>query len=75
VFWLKVEVFWLKVEVFWLKVEAFWLKVEAFWLKVEVFWLKVEVLGKGRVQQQAIDELEALPENNPLRSKAINLLV
>ncbi|MGI8504963.1 MAG: hypothetical protein ACR2LR_28135 [Hassallia sp.] len=39
----------------------------------ETLWLRI--LGKGRVQQQAIDELEALPENNPLRSKAIDLLV
>lgn len=39
----------------------------------ETVWLRI--LGKGRVQQQAIDELEALPENNPLRSKAIDLLV
>jgi hypothetical protein len=39
----------------------------------ETLWLRI--LGKGRVQQQAIAELEALPENNPLRSKAIDLLV
>ncbi len=39
----------------------------------ETLWLRI--LGKGRVQQQAIDELEALPENNPLRSKAMDLLV
>ncbi len=39
----------------------------------ETLWLRI--LGKGRVQQQAIDELQALPENNPLRSKAIDLLV
>lgn len=39
----------------------------------ETLWLRI--LGKGRVQQQAIDELEALPQNNPLRSKAIDLLL
>lgn len=36
----------------------------------ETLWLRI--LGKGRVQQQAIDELEALPQDNPLRSKAID---
>ncbi|MEH1834486.1 MAG: hypothetical protein V7L29_21025 [Nostoc sp.] len=36
---------------------------------------KVRILGKGRVQQQAIVQLEALPQNNPLRSKAIDLLL
>jgi len=39
----------------------------------ETLWLRI--LGKGRIQQQAIDELEALPRNNPLRSKAIDLLL
>ncbi|MEH2335817.1 hypothetical protein [Nostoc sp.] len=39
----------------------------------ETLWLRI--LGKARVQQQAIDELEALPQNNPLRSKAIDLLL
>ncbi|MBD6614608.1 hypothetical protein FNW02_01665 [Komarekiella sp. 'clone 1'] len=39
----------------------------------ETLWLRI--LGKGRVQQQAIDELEALPQDNPLRSKAIDLLL
>jgi hypothetical protein len=39
----------------------------------ETLWLRI--LGKGRVQQQAIDELEALPQNHPLRSKAIDLLL
>ncbi|MCC5669166.1 hypothetical protein LC653_36305 [Nostoc sp. CHAB 5784] len=34
----------------------------------------MRILGKG-IQQQAIDELEALPQNNPLRSKAIDLLL
>ena len=32
-------------------------------------------MGKGRVQKQAIDELEALPQDNPFRSKAIDLLL
>ncbi len=36
-------------------------------------WLRL--LGKGRVQQRAIEELEALPQNNPLRDKAIDLLL
>ncbi len=39
----------------------------------ETLWLKI--LGKGRVQQQVIDELEALPQDNLLRSKAIDLLL
>jgi len=38
----------------------------------ETVWLRV--LGRGRVQQQAIDELEQLPENNPLRSHILKLL-
>jgi hypothetical protein len=38
----------------------------------ESLWLRV--LGRGRVQQQAIDELEELPENNPLRSNTLKLL-
>ncbi|BAY13297.1 hypothetical protein [Calothrix sp. NIES-2098] len=39
----------------------------------ETLWLRI--LGKGRVQQQAIDELEALPQTNPLRAKTIDLLL
>jgi hypothetical protein len=39
----------------------------------ETLWLRI--LGKGRVQQQAIDELEALPQDHPLRSKAVDLLL
>ncbi len=39
----------------------------------ETLWLRL--LGKGRVQQRAIEELEALPQNNPLRDKAIDLLL
>ncbi|NEP13676.1 MAG: hypothetical protein F6K14_26445 [Symploca sp. SIO2C1] len=38
----------------------------------ETLWLRV--LGRGRVQQQAIDELEVLPANNPLRSQTLKLL-
>jgi hypothetical protein len=38
----------------------------------ETLWLRL--LGKGRVQQQAIEEVQALDINNPLRSKAIDLL-
>lgn len=36
-------------------------------------WLRL--LGRGRVQQQAIDELEALPPENLLRSRALELLI
>ncbi len=39
----------------------------------ETLWLRL--LGKGGVQQRAIEELEALPQNNPLRDKAIDLLL
>ena len=39
----------------------------------ETLWLRL--LGKGGVQQRAIDELEALSPDNPLRSKAIDLLL
>ena len=38
----------------------------------ETLWLRI--LGKGRVQNAAIDELEALPEDEPLRSRALELL-
>lgn len=38
----------------------------------DTLWLRI--LGKGRVQQQAIDELEALPVKNPFRSNALELL-
>ncbi|XWK88428.1 MAG: hypothetical protein U7127_30315 [Phormidium sp.] len=38
----------------------------------ETLWLRI--LGKGRVQQQAIDELAALPENDPLRIVVLELL-
>ena len=38
----------------------------------ETMWLRI--LGKGRVQRQAIDELEALPEDNPNRSATLKLL-
>jgi hypothetical protein len=38
----------------------------------ETLWLRV--LGRGRVQQEAIDELEALSENNPFRQRALELL-
>ncbi|KAF3890324.1 MULTISPECIES: RpnC/YadD family protein [Nostocales] len=38
----------------------------------ETLWLRI--LGKGRVQQQAIQELQALPQENPLREVAMNLL-
>lgn len=38
----------------------------------ETLWLRI--LGKGRVQQQAINELAALPENDPLRIVVLELL-
>lgn len=38
----------------------------------ETLWLRV--LGRGRVQEQAIDELEQLPPNNPFRANALILL-
>jgi hypothetical protein len=38
----------------------------------ETMWLRV--LGKGRVQQEAIAELNGLPTNNPLRANALELL-
>jgi hypothetical protein len=38
----------------------------------ETLWLRI--LGKGKVQQQAIDEIEALPEDEPLRARALELL-
>jgi hypothetical protein len=38
----------------------------------ETLWLRI--LGKGRVQQRAIDELESLPEDEPLRLRALELL-
>ncbi len=39
----------------------------------ETLWLRL--LGKGRVQRIAVEELETLPRNNPLRNKAIDLLL
>jgi hypothetical protein len=38
----------------------------------ETMWLRV--LGKGRVQQEAIAQLTALPVDNPLRANALELL-
>ncbi|MCL1475287.1 hypothetical protein [Argonema antarcticum] len=38
----------------------------------ETLWLRI--LGKGKVQKQAINELTALPEDNPLRINALELL-
>jgi predicted transposase/invertase (TIGR01784 family) len=39
---------------------------------LETLWLRV--LGRGRVHKEAIDELEALSENNPFRQRALELL-
>ncbi|WP_342745962.1 hypothetical protein [Brunnivagina elsteri] len=39
----------------------------------ETLWLRL--LGKGRVQKRAIQELESLSPNNPLRDKAVDLLL
>ncbi|MCL1465470.1 hypothetical protein [Argonema galeatum] len=41
-------------------------------LTPETLWLRI--LGKGKVQKQAIDELTALPADNPLRANALELL-
>jgi hypothetical protein len=38
----------------------------------KTLWLRI--LGKGKVRQQAIDELMALPEDEPLRSKVLKLV-
>ncbi|NET57730.1 MAG: hypothetical protein F6K47_16690 [Symploca sp. SIO2E6] len=38
----------------------------------ETLWLRV--LGRGKVQRQAIDELEEMPVNNPLRGQILRLL-
>ncbi|MUG93031.1 hypothetical protein F7734_11510 [Scytonema sp. UIC 10036] len=38
----------------------------------ETLWLRI--LGKGKVQQQAIQELQALSEDNPWREMALDLL-
>lgn len=38
----------------------------------ETLWLRI--IGRGNVQKQAIDELEALPPTNPLRKAALELL-
>jgi flagellar biosynthesis/type III secretory pathway protein FliH len=38
----------------------------------ETLWLRI--LGKGGVQKQAIAELATLPEDNPLRTSALELL-
>ncbi|MEL4897355.1 DUF4351 domain-containing protein [Crocosphaera sp. Alani8] len=35
-------------------------------------WLRI--LGRGKIQEQAIDELEALPVSNPIRSITLELL-
>lgn len=39
----------------------------------DTLWLRI--LGRGRVREQAVRELEALPESNALRKKAIELLL
>ncbi len=38
----------------------------------ETLWLRL--LGRGTVQKQAIDELEALPQDNPFRAVALEML-
>jgi len=38
----------------------------------ETLWMRI--LGRGRVQQQAIRELSALPENNPWRASTLELI-
>ncbi len=39
----------------------------------DTLWLRL--LGRGKVQAKAVEELEALPEDNPLRSKAFDVLL
>jgi hypothetical protein len=39
----------------------------------DTLWLRL--LGRGKVQQRAIDEVEALPIDSPLRTNALQLLV
>jgi hypothetical protein len=39
----------------------------------DTLWLRL--LGRGKVRQQAVEELEALPADNSLRAKAIELLL
>jgi predicted transposase YdaD len=39
----------------------------------DTLWLRL--LGRGKVQQRAIDEVEALPIYSPLRTNALQLLV
>ena len=38
----------------------------------ETLWLRI--LGRGRVQKKAFQELEALPENNPWRASTLELV-
>ncbi len=38
----------------------------------ETLWLRI--LGRGKIQKKAIDELEALPTSNPVRSMTLELL-
>ena len=38
----------------------------------ETLWLRI--LGRGKIQERAIDELEALPASNPIRSITLELL-
>ncbi len=38
----------------------------------ETLWLRI--LGRGKIQERAIDELEALPTSNPIRSITLELL-
>ncbi len=38
----------------------------------DTLWLRI--LGKGRKQQQAIDELETLPKGSPYRQAVLSLL-
>jgi len=38
----------------------------------ETLWLRI--LGKGNVQKQAIEEIEALPESHPFRTNALTML-
>jgi hypothetical protein len=39
----------------------------------DTVWFRI--LGRGKVQQEAIDEIEALPANSPYRDEALKLFV
>jgi hypothetical protein len=44
-------------------------------LPVKEETLSLRILGKGKVQQKAVEELQTLAKNNPLRAKTVDLLL